>query len=105
MVNLQNYYKKKEDKFDKIGYLSDMFKLMQEHLDKINRLIDENEKQVREEEEAENIRKKLKFKHSVHEKLKIDGKLAEIAKLKEDVNKILENLRTPDGRTLKEIYN
>lgn len=36
MVKLKSYFKKKEDRFDKMGYLSDMYKLMQEHLNKIN---------------------------------------------------------------------
>jgi hypothetical protein len=36
MVKLKAYFKKKEDRFDKMGYLSDMYKLMQEHIDKIN---------------------------------------------------------------------
>jgi hypothetical protein len=48
MVKLKSYFKKQEDKFDKIGYLGDMFKLMQEHLNKIRELIDQNEKAVME---------------------------------------------------------
>lgn len=103
MVKLKNYFKKQEDKFDKIGYLGDMFKLMQEHLDKIRELIDQNERMVAELDDP-NIRKKLKQKHSVHDKLDKEGKLKQIDKLKSDVYEMLENMRAPDGRTLMEIY-
>jgi predicted house-cleaning noncanonical NTP pyrophosphatase (MazG superfamily) len=51
-----------------------------------------------------NIRKKLKQKHSVHDKLDKEGKLKQIEKLKSDVYEMLENMRAPDGRTLMEIY-
>jgi hypothetical protein len=104
MVKLKAYFKKKEDRFDKMGYLSDMYKLMQENLDKINSLIAENERLVNEQDD-ENIRKKLKVKHSIYEKLEKDGKLKQIEKLRADVNDMLDNLRTPDGRTLRELYN
>jgi hypothetical protein len=59
MVKLKQYFKKKEDKFDKIGYLGDMYKVMQEYLNKINALIDENERAVAEQDEL-NVRGKLK---------------------------------------------
>ena len=104
MVKLKTYFKKKEDKFDKIGYLGDMYKLMQQHLDKINRLIEENERLVMEMDD-DNVKKKLKIKHSIYDKFSKNGKLKQIEKLREDVNDMLDNLRTPDGRTLKEIYN
>lgn len=103
MVKLKSYFKKQEDKFDKIGYLGDMFKLMQEHLNKIRELIDMNEKAVAELDDP-NIRKKLKQKHSVHEKLDKEGKIKQIDELKKDVYDMLENMRAPDGRTLIEIY-
>jgi hypothetical protein len=77
---------------------------MQENLDKINSLIAENERLVNEQDD-ENIRKKLKVKHSIYDKLDKDGKLKQIEKLRADVNDMLDNLRTPDGRTLRELYN
>ena len=80
-----------------------MFKLMQEHLNKIRELIDQNEKAVMEFDDP-NIRKKLKQKHSVHDKLDKEGKIKQIDKLKKDVYDMLENMRAPDGRTLMEIY-
>jgi len=48
MMNLKHYFKKKEDRFDKIAYLGDMYKLMQDYIDKINFLISENERLERE---------------------------------------------------------
>ena len=35
-VNLQKYFKKKQDKFDKLEYLADLYKLIRENLNEIN---------------------------------------------------------------------
>lgn len=35
-VNLQKYFKNSQDKFDKLEYLSDLYKLIRENLDEIN---------------------------------------------------------------------
>jgi hypothetical protein len=103
MVKLKHYFKKKEDRFDKVAYLGDMYKVMQEYLDRINGLIADNERAVR-EEDAANVRRMLKDKYSVYDKLDKEGKIKQIAELKEDVTDMLENLRTRDGRTLKDLY-
>lgn len=103
MMKLKHYFKKKEANFDTIGYLGDMYKLMQEYLDKINALIAENERAVA-EEDAANIRRMLKDKYSVYDKLDKDGKIRQINEIEEDVKDMLENLRTKDGRTLMDLY-
>lgn len=45
-VNLQKYFKKSQDKFDKLEYLSDLYKLIRENLDEINQQIAENDRRT-----------------------------------------------------------
>ena len=35
--NMEAYFKKDRDKFDKVSFLADMYRLMQEHLNEINK--------------------------------------------------------------------
>lgn len=103
VVNLKKYFKKKEDTFDKIAYLGDLYKVMQEYLNRINKMIEENERAVAEQDDP-NVRKMLKQKYSVHDKLEREGKLKQIAEMQTDIRDILENLRTKDGRSLMDLY-
>lgn len=81
-VNLQKYFKKSQDKFDKLEYLSDLYKLIRENLEEINGQIAENDRRT-EEENRDNMNKMLKDKHSL---------LRELRKGKGDVN--LEEIRS-----------
>ena len=43
-MNLKKYFVKAQDKFDKLDYLSDLYKLIEENLAGIKENIDENER-------------------------------------------------------------
>ena len=47
-VNLKKYFVKAQDKFDKLDYLSDLYKLIEENLAGIKEKIDENERYTNE---------------------------------------------------------
>lgn len=81
-VNLQKYFKKKQDKFDKLEYLADLYKLIRENLNEINAQIGENDRRT-EEENRDNMDKMLKNKYAL---------LTELKQGKGDVN--LEDIRS-----------
>ena len=68
-ATLKKYFKKKQDKFDKVEYLGDMYKLMQRTLEEIKAHIAENERRTN-EEGRDNMNRMLKDKYSVMKDLK-----------------------------------
>ena len=48
-ATLRKYFKKKQDKFDKVDYLGDMYKLIKQTLDEIKKQIAENNRRTEEE--------------------------------------------------------
>jgi hypothetical protein len=59
------YFKKKDsDKFDKMEYYSDLYKLMEENLEMIQAEIDKNT-HIEEDEGRENMRAMVKDRYSV----------------------------------------
>ena len=43
---MAKYFKKSQDKFDKLEYLADLYKLIRENLDEINNQISENDRRT-----------------------------------------------------------
>jgi len=59
------YFKKKDsDKFDKMEYYSDLYKLIEENLEQIQKEIENNER-LEEEDGKENMRAMVKDRYSV----------------------------------------
>jgi len=64
------YFKKKDsDKFDKMEYYSDLYKLIEENLEQIQREIENNER-LEQEDGKENMRAMVKDRYSVVQMLK-----------------------------------
>jgi hypothetical protein len=61
---MAKYFKKSQNKFDKLEYLADLYKLIRENFDEINYQIAENDRRT-EEENLENMKKMLYDKHSL----------------------------------------
>lgn len=68
-VDMAKYFKKAQDKFDKLEYLADLYKLIRENLEEINNQIAENDRRT-EEENRDNMNKMLADKHSLLRELK-----------------------------------
>lgn len=95
---MKKYYKKKQDKFDKVDFLGDMYKLMQEHLTEINKQIAENDAN----EKNPNINKMLKDKYSLQNKLIRGHSDGDLKDIHGGIYALLGNLRFNDGITLAE---
>jgi len=65
---MKKYYVKKEDKFDKVNYLADMYWLIKQNLAQIKDKIAENEK-LTQTFNADNINKMLKDKYDLMQNL------------------------------------
>jgi len=64
------YFKKKDsDKFDKMEYYSDLYKLIEENLEQIQKEIENNER-LEQEDGKENMRAMVKDRYSVVQMLK-----------------------------------
>lgn len=101
-VTLKKYFKKKEDKFDKVDYLGDMYKLIQKTVEEIKRQIAENKRRT-DLEQKDNMNKMLKDKYSVMKDLMKSGGDQDIVLIKQKVSSMLANLRFTDGRSLQEV--
>jgi chromosome condensin MukBEF ATPase and DNA-binding subunit MukB len=71
-MTLKKYFKKKEDKFDKVDYLGDMYKLIQKTVEEIKKQIAENKRRT-DMEKKDNMNKMLKDKYSVMKDLMKSG--------------------------------
>jgi len=80
-IDMKKYFKKSQDKFDKLEYLADLYKLIRENLEEINSQIAENDRRT-EEENRDNMNKMLADKHSL---------IGELRRGKGDTN--LEDIR------------
>lgn len=102
-VNLQKYFKKSQDKFDKLEYLSDLYKLIRENLEEINSQIAENDRRT-EEENRDNMNKMLRDKHSLLRELRRGKGDVNLEEIRTGLLQMLSNLRFQDGRSLEEVY-
>lgn len=102
-VNLQKYFKKSQDKFDKLEYLSDLYKLIRENLEEINAQIAENDRRT-EEENRDNMNKMLKDKHSLLRELRKGKGDVNLEEIRSGMLQMLSNLRFQDGRSLEQVY-
>ena len=100
-ATLQKYFKKKHDRFDKVDFLADTYKLMAKYVEEIKKEIAENERRTQEEDRA-NMDKMLKDKYSVMKDLARSGGDKDLKHIKMKVNSMLTNLRFNDGRSLAE---
>jgi len=71
-ATLKRYFKKKEDRFDKVEYLGDMYKLMQANVDNIKKQIEENQRKT-DEENHDNMNQMIMNKYSVTNDLQKAG--------------------------------
>jgi len=101
-ATLKKYFKKKQDKFDKVDYLGDMYKLMQQTVDEIKKQIADNQRRT-DEEDRDNMNKMLKDKYSVLKDLAKSGADKDLTAIKQKVNSMLINMRFSDGRSLQEV--
>ena len=102
--DMARYFKKKQDKFDRLEYLTDLYKLIKENLDEINDQIAENDRRTR-EEDHDNMEKMLKDKHSILRELRKGKGDTNLNDIKSGLMLMLSNLRFWDGRSLEEMYN
>lgn len=84
-----------EGKLDKRQYLADLYKLIKDNMDEVTRMINEHDNKV-------NLLKLLKDKTSLLNELGEGGK-STVDELKTQLKTLLEQLRFPDGSTLKEL--
>ena len=97
--HMRKYFKKKDDKFDKLGYLGDMYKLIKQTVDEIKKEIEKNQR-LTEQENRDNMNQMLINKYSVMTDLKKGNGASDIEEIKKKVKSMLTNLRFNDGRSL-----
>lgn len=85
----------KEGKLDKRQYLADLYKLIKDNMDEVKRMIDAHDNKS-------NLIKLLKDKTSLLKELGEGGK-STVDDLKRQLKLLLEQLRFPDGSTLKDL--
>jgi hypothetical protein len=85
----------KEGKLDKRQYLADLYKLIKDNMDEVKRMIDAHDNKS-------NLIKLLKDKTSLLNELGEGGKNT-VDDLKRQLKVLLEQLRFPDGSTLKDL--
>jgi len=85
----------KEGKLDKRQYLADLYKLIKDNMDEVKRMIDSHDNKS-------NLIKLLKDKTSLLNELGEGGKNT-VDDLKRQLKLLLEQLRFPDGSTLKDL--
>ena len=85
----------KEGKLDKRQYLADLYKLIKDNMDEVKRMIDAHNNKS-------NLIKLLKDKTSLINELGEGGK-GTVDDLKRQLRVLLEQLRFPDGSTLKDL--
>lgn len=66
---MRKYFKKKDDKFDKLEYLGDMYKLIRQTVDEIKKEIEKNQR-LTDDQDRDNMNQMLKNKYSVMSDLK-----------------------------------
>jgi hypothetical protein len=98
---MKKYYVKKEDKFDKVNYLADMYWLIRQNLALIKQKIEENER-LTQNEGADNINKMLKDKYDLMQTI---GESPDLMAVQAKIKEMLENLRFTDGRSLIEVLD
>lgn len=98
-MNLKKYFKKAQDKFDKLDYLADLYALIEENLAAIKEKIDENERFTN-EVNRDNMCKMLQDKYSLMNGLKKATGDVDLADIKTKLLNMLQNLRFSDGRSL-----
>ncbi len=86
---------KKDGKLDKRQYLADLYKLIKDNMDEVKRMIDSHDNKS-------NLIKLLKDKTSLLNELGEGGK-GTVDDLKRQLKVMLEQLRFPDGSTLKDL--
>lgn len=103
-ATLKKYFKKKQDKFDKVDYLGDMYKLMQVTVDEIKKEIEKNQRRT-DEENRDNMNRMLKNKYSVMTDLMKSGGDKDLNIIKQKINSMLTNMRFQDGRSLQQVLD
>lgn len=98
----EKYFKKKSDKFDKLDYLADLYKLIEQNLMDIQAEIEENDRLEREEEE-DNMRKMVKDKYSMLTALSKSNGKSDMTFITEKLHHLLDNMRFADGRSLRDV--
>ena len=96
-IDMKRYFKKAQDKFDKLEYLADLYKLIEENLDAINKKIAEND-QLTEQENRDNMNKMLTDKHSLLTELRKGKGDQDLEDIRSNLTSLLGNLRFQDGR-------
>ncbi len=89
--NFQNV----DGKLDKRQYLADLYKLIKDNMDEVTRMLNAQDNKV-------NLMKLLKDKTSLLNELGEGGKQT-VEDLKLQLKTLLEQLRFPDGSTLKDL--
>lgn len=84
-----------DGKLDKRQYLGDLYKLIKDNMDEVTRMINAHDNK-------ENLLKLLKDKTSLINELGEGGKQT-VDDLKQQLRTLLEQLRFPDGSTLKDL--
>lgn len=84
-----------DGKLDKRQYLADLYKLIKDNMDEVKRMIDAHDNKS-------NLIKLLKDKTSLMNELGEGGK-GTVDDLKRQLKVLLEQLRFPDGSTLKDL--
>lgn len=91
-IDMKKYFKKAQDKFDKLEYLGDLYKLIEENLAEINKKIAENDR-LTEEENRDNMKKMLQDKHSLLTELRKGKGDQDLEDIRSNLTSMLGNLR------------
>ena len=83
------------DNLDKSQYLADLYRLIKDNMDEVTRMLNAHK-------DKENLLKLLKDRTSLMAELGVGGK-STVLDLKGQLKTLLEQLRFPDGSTLKEL--
>ena len=91
----KKHFENEDGKLNKKQYLGDLYKLIKDNMDEVTKLINSHGNKA-------NILKMLKDKTSLINELGEGGKQT-VDELKNQLRELLEQLRFPDGSTLKEL--
>ena len=91
----KKHFENADGKLNKKQYLGDLYKLIKDNMDEVTKLINSHGNKA-------NILKMLKDKTSLINELGEGGKQT-VDELKNQLRELLEQLRFPDGSTLKEL--
>jgi len=101
-VNMAKYFKKSQDKFDKLEYLADLYKFIKKIFKRLT--VRSLRTIVAQKRKINNMNKMLADKHSLINELRRGKGDTNLEDIRSGLMQMLSNLRFQDGRSLEELY-